>query len=323
MMDYKLDVGDLAEMYALGKSEITVSKDRADKFFHFSKGKVSFKEERLRNEVIMVQGAYHFNDNIELTGSGDAPLLEMQFNLSPSSIFYENKLSKSPFVAPMSGNIMFDAENGKAKIGFKKDIAYHTFDLHLPTPLLLQYEGECKEMDHFLDAIDKGKSRLLSDPPIRVSPKILSVIDDMRQCHYTGITRRIYLEAKVYELIALSFNKLNNAHETLTLSSYDKERILLAGQLIRENVGRPHTIQELGNLVGINRNKLKQGFKVIFDTTPFAYLQEIRMNQAKQYLLDTDLPLQEISMLLGYNNLSNFSAAFKRIVGHPPTKFRK
>jgi len=322
-MDFKIDVDDLAELFAIGKSQITVSEDRSDMSFHFSKGNVSFREESVRNDLIIVEGSYHLKDSLLFTGRGDTPLLEMQFNLSAESIFYKNDLSKSELVRPMSGNIVFDVENDEAKIGFNKDITYHTFDIHLPLSFLMQYQGESKTMDHFLHAIHHEKSMRFSDHPIHINPKILSVIHDIKHCEYAGITRKIYLEAKVYELIALSYDSLANHQDVKSLSSYDRERVYLAEQIIRENINHPYTIFDLGNMVGINQTKLKQGFKSIFGTTIFAYLQEIRMNQAKKYLLDSDLPIQEISLLSGYNNLSNFSTAFKRTFGYPPTKLRK
>jgi len=322
-MAFKIDAADLSDMFAVGSSSITVSEDGADKAFHFSKGNISFKEGTLRKDLILVEGFYHLDDNMLLTGRGDSPLLEMQFNLSSAPIFYKNDLNKSEWVSPMSGNIMFDAENDEAKIGFKKDVQYHTFDVHLPFSLLMRYEGESRAIDHFLHAINKGKSMLFSDHPIPVNPKILSVIDDIKHCPYTGITRKIYLDAKVHELLALIYDRLANQQEAITLSSYDKERIYHAEQLIRKNINQPHTIFDLSNMVGINQTKLKQGFKAIFGATIFAYLQEIRMNKAKQYLLESDLSIQEISLLSGYNNLSNFSAAFKRTFGYPPTKLRK
>jgi AraC-like DNA-binding protein len=51
-------------------------------------------------------------------------------------------------------------------------------------------------------------------------------------------------------------------------------------------------------------------------------LEEVRFQLAKEYLLDTNLPLAEISDLLGYTEPGNFSHAFRRWSGRSPRSFR-
>jgi AraC-like DNA-binding protein len=52
-------------------------------------------------------------------------------------------------------------------------------------------------------------------------------------------------------------------------------------------------------------------------------LEEVRFQLGKDYLLDTKLPLAEISDLLGYTEPGNFSHAFRRWSGQSPLSFRK
>jgi AraC-like DNA-binding protein len=51
-------------------------------------------------------------------------------------------------------------------------------------------------------------------------------------------------------------------------------------------------------------------------------LEEVRFQLGKEYLLDTRLPLAEISDLLGYTEPGNFSHAFRRWSGQSPRSFR-
>lgn len=51
-------------------------------------------------------------------------------------------------------------------------------------------------------------------------------------------------------------------------------------------------------------------------------LDEVRFQLAKEYLLDTKLPLAEIAELLGYTEPGNFSHAFRRWSGQSPRGFR-
>ena len=52
-------------------------------------------------------------------------------------------------------------------------------------------------------------------------------------------------------------------------------------------------------------------------------LEEVRFQLGKEYLLDTRLPLAEISDLLGYTEPGNFSHAFRRWSGQSPRSFRR
>ncbi len=51
-------------------------------------------------------------------------------------------------------------------------------------------------------------------------------------------------------------------------------------------------------------------------------LEEIRFGLAKEYLGETKLPMEEISVLLGYTESGNFSHAFRRWSGESPSMWR-
>lgn len=50
---------------------------------------------------------------------------------------------------------------------------------------------------------------------------------------------------------------------------------------------------------------------------------DIKMTQAKRYLLETELSIQEVSYLLGYAQIQNFYRTFGKIVGTTPEAFRR
>ncbi|WP_456312275.1 helix-turn-helix domain-containing protein [Pseudomonas shirazensis] len=327
-MAFKIDSDDFAAFLEQdlndkngGSKELNT--DEKDIKFVTPKGDILYHEDTISDQLSILQGKYHLNDDVAISGHGDSSILEMHFNVSDQGIAYKNPTAFKDVVSAMSGNITFlSAEDNRAKIGFKKDLVYNTFDIHLPLDLLTKYEGESKTMDNFLNNIQKDVSSTLVKNEIKISAKIFGVMQDIKNCFYKGLTRKIYMESKIYELIALSHHSLDNEKETINLAGNDIEKIKFAAQLIRENIDHPFTIIELARKVGVNQTKLKEGFKSVFGDTVFGYLQEIRMNKARHYLSDTTLSIQEISHLSGYQNVSNFSIAFKRIFGYPPTTLR-
>jgi len=287
------------------------------------KGEISYKECAIKDNLTVLQGRYEFNEDISIFGKGDSHLLEMHFNLSETDIFFQNKAIKNLTTPAMSGNITYlSPDEHKAKISFGKGMVYETFDVHLPISLLTAYAGESKVMDLFLSKINLNTSAKLSRGDIKVNPKIYSTIYAIRNCAFEGLTKKIYLESKVLELLAFVHECSGLDERTVRLTDSDEERIRYAATLIQENLKKPYTIVELARAVGINQTKLKSGFKTLFGTTVFNYLQETRMQMARELLLNTSFPIQHIANLSGYSSISNFSVAFKQAQGYSPKMLR-
>lgn len=81
--------------------------------------------------------------------------------------------------------------------------------------------------------------------------------------------------------------------------------------------GIEHVADQLHVSVRTLRRRLKEensSFRELLD--------EVRFQLAKEYLLDTRLPMTEIAELVGYTEAGNFSHAFRRWSGQPPRDFR-
>ena len=53
------------------------------------------------------------------------------------------------------------------------------------------------------------------------------------------------------------------------------------------------------------------------------YLKNIRMDEAKKLLAETELKVNEISQQVGYDNVKHFMKTFKAMTGVAPSEFRK
>jgi AraC-like DNA-binding protein len=83
------------------------------------------------------------------------------------------------------------------------------------------------------------------------------------------------------------------------------------------------TTAKLAKEVGINRNKLQQGFKEVYGCTIRDFRKRKRMEQAKKLLTTTGETVVTIGTMMGYAGNSPFTTAFKRKYGIPPGQFRK
>ena len=48
-----------------------------------------------------------------------------------------------------------------------------------------------------------------------------------------------------------------------------------------------------------------------------------RIEKSKSILSETDIPVIEVALKCGYENISNFNRMFRRIVGMSPSEYRK
>lgn len=92
---------------------------------------------------------------------------------------------------------------------------------------------------------------------------------------------------------------------------------------IKENYTKPLTLDKIADNCHGSPYHLHRVFKRIRGITPLEYLQHIRMSWAKEYLLHTELSIQEIGELVGIANASRFSTLFKEKNKQTPRDFRK
>lgn len=81
-------------------------------------------------------------------------------------------------------------------------------------------------------------------------------------------------------------------------------------------------VTNLGKAMGVGRNKLQREIKEATSLTPVEFLRSIRLNEAKKMLTDPTKQISEVAYMVGFNNLSYFSRAFKCEFGVLPTEWQ-
>ncbi|MBO9201394.1 MULTISPECIES: helix-turn-helix transcriptional regulator [Niastella] len=108
----------------------------------------------------------------------------------------------------------------------------------------------------------------------------------------------------------------------MPLSKQDITYIRQAKTILDENFDKHIIIPQLARQTGINEAKLKEGFKELFGTGIHTYLQQLRLEKAKQLLLTTSMPITDITYHIGYSHVTHFTTLFKKEFGVTPTEFR-
>lgn len=143
-----------------------------------------------------------------------------------------------------------------------------------------------------------------------------------------GALKKLFLESRALNLL-YRFYKENEANQNtcegckfLNLPT-EKEKIVKAKEILLYNLEQPPTIPELAKQVGINQCYLKKGFKEMFDSTVYEYIQHQRMQKARMLLISTTEPIASIAESVGFSSVSSFSQSFKKIVGVLPSELQK
>jgi AraC-like DNA-binding protein len=150
-------------------------------------------------------------------------------------------------------------------------------------------------------------------------------VQHILQCPYQGFTKRMYLESKVWELMALLLDDVTQEQSCTTtrptLKPEDVERIHQARNILLQQFENPPSLLELARQVGLNDCTLKRGFRQVFGTTAFGLLHDYRLEHARQLLDTRDFNISEVARSVGIANRSYFASAFRKKFGVSPREY--
>lgn len=94
------------------------------------------------------------------------------------------------------------------------------------------------------------------------------------------------------------------------------------GSFIRERSKEGLGVKELAAEFRVSRTTCYRRFKSILDRTPHQEIQRARMDRAKELLSQTDLAVERVAEIAGFQNTEYFYVVFKRDCGLTPRQFR-
>ncbi len=157
-----------------------------------------------------------------------------------------------------------------------------------------------------------------------ISPSMAVVLSQILNFNLNPSVKHIYLKGKLYELIALYFNRPDevDVEQCPFLADEDNLRkIRNAKEIILKNMAEPPGLQELSDEIGLSLKKLKEGFKEVYGDTVFGFLLDYKMEYARKLLETGSHNVNEVGLKVGYSTSSHFIAAFKKKFGTTPKKY--
>ena len=104
------------------------------------------------------------------------------------------------------------------------------------------------------------------------------------------------------------------------LSGYKLRRVT---EFIEENMGDDLTLGKIAEVAGLSQFHFARVFRQTTGLTPQQYVMKKRLENAKQLLAFSDLPLIEISLRSGFKNQSHFTTLFRKFTKLTPKRWRE
>ncbi len=129
------------------------------------------------------------------------------------------------------------------------------------------------------------------------------------------------LSLKLEELLLYLLNKYGELFENYICSLVLKEESVFQST-IEKNIYSSLTIEEIAFLCNMSLSTFKRNFIKEHDISPGKWFRNKRLDKAKELLEKGNLKVSDVYLDLGYNNLSNFSSAFKTKFGISPSQIQ-
>ena len=123
----------------------------------------------------------------------------------------------------------------------------------------------------------------------------------------------------LHEMLALCARSILAEAETTST----RQVILQAVETIRKHYQQELCLADLLAEAHMSKSYFLRLFRRYMGTTPYNYLVNFRITQAKELLVLTDHSVGEIAQKVGFGDASNFSTRFAKATGQSPLQYRK
>jgi LacI family transcriptional regulator len=103
----------------------------------------------------------------------------------------------------------------------------------------------------------------------------------------------------------------------------DDAVVAVAVRAIREGACRGLTVDEVARRAATSRSRLERSFRKYLGRSPQAEIRSVRLKRVQVLLAETELSLDAIARLAGFEHPEYLSVFFKRLVGRTPGEYRR
>lgn len=185
----------------------------------------------------------------------------------------------------------------------------HTQHVNLPDVAFQDFAIQCRQA-----LLPGGQVHVLHDDEPGSMLQLMRLYDRFARQKARGFENILMgLELTMQNLLLSWQEKAGPAPELLNLLAEMREHLADPGYQVSDSMEK----------LPLSVNYVRKLFRQSYGASPVAYLNQMRLHQAKKYLLAGTLPVSEIAEKCGYAGVSYFSRVFRAETGFSPLAYRK
>ena len=170
-----------------------------------------------------------------------------------------------------------------------------------------------------------GHDKIMHFEPL--TNRFLRLFSDVFKSEFDQKLNHLIVKDKGYEAVVLFFDHFYKKFfkENINYSKYsidDQKRLYSLVDYVKDNLSNQLTLDQLARKAGFSKSKLQAMFHHFFHQSIYAFIKNLRMEQAVELLKGTNDDIRMIAHQLGYNSSTHFINIFKKHYGLSPKKFR-
>jgi transcriptional regulator GlxA family with amidase domain len=99
--------------------------------------------------------------------------------------------------------------------------------------------------------------------------------------------------------------------------------MIQVAELMEENIEKPLSLDAIARSTGLSRRQIERLFRRHLDCVPKKYYLEMRLRRARELLLQTAMPIMDVTTSCGFKSPPHFSRCYRALFGHPPSAERQ
>lgn len=276
--------------------------------------------------IIEYKGIFHKDTEIVFTLNDTHPLKFIFCSEGTVAHSFEED-QENHFINTFQNVIVSSSGNNGHLLKFKADERVHVTSIEIIRTIF------SNRHNHHFHGLSPRLKQLFEDSVAEkkffyhgnYSIKSADIVDQINEKEFTGFLRSLFLEGKLLEMLVLQIfqyeDDMSEDKLPQIMRRSDVEKVNKAKELINNNLNKNYSVEHLAKEVGTNINKLQEGFKYMFDLTVNKYMQQVKLDAAKDLLNNSEHNISEIVNRIGLNNRSYFSKVFKEKYGVSPNYF--
>lgn len=101
------------------------------------------------------------------------------------------------------------------------------------------------------------------------------------------------------------------------------DTLIKVAQLMEENIEKPLSLDEIASATDLSRRQIERLFRRHLDCVPNRYYLQMRLRRARELLLQTSMPIIDITTACGFQSPPHFSRCYRAQFGCPPSTERQ